>query len=95
MYLGRVTEVGETSAIYEAPKHPYTQALLSATPAHSRAERGKLSRRRVLGGEPPSPASPPAGCRFNPRCWLATEECRIKQPALRLVDAREVACHHA
>ncbi len=95
MYLGRVAEVGDTSEVYDSPQHPYTQALLSATPAHTRADRGKLSRRRVLTGEPPSPVSPPTGCRFNPRCWLATDECRTQQPLLRLVEGREVACHHA
>ncbi|MDF2443844.1 MAG: peptide/nickel transport system ATP-binding protein [Subtercola sp.] len=95
MYLGRLAEVGDTDVVYSSPAHPYTQALLSATPSHSRADRGKLSRRRILGGEPPSPVDPPAGCRFNPRCWLATDECRVDQPALRLVAAREVACHHS
>jgi oligopeptide transport system ATP-binding protein len=95
MYLGRMAELGDTEAVYDTPAHPYTQALLSATPSHSRADRGKLSRRRVLGGEPPSPVNPPAGCRFNPRCWLATDECRTVQPPLRSLELREVACHHA
>ncbi|WP_431280381.1 oligopeptide/dipeptide ABC transporter ATP-binding protein [Leifsonia poae] len=54
----------------------------------------------MLGGEPPSPVDPPAGCRFNPRCWMATDECRTVIPALRLLggpggDTRTVACHHA
>jgi oligopeptide transport system ATP-binding protein len=95
MYLGRIAELGDTDTVYDSPAHPYTQALLSATPSHSRADRGRLSRRRVLTGEPPSPVDPPAGCRFNPRCWLATEECRSVQPPLRALDLREVACHHA
>ncbi len=95
MYLGRIAEEGDTEVVYDRPAHPYTQALLSATPSHSRADRGKLSRRRVLGGEPPSPVNPPAGCRFNPRCWLATDECRTEQPPLRALALREVACHHA
>ncbi|WP_223694422.1 ABC transporter ATP-binding protein [Leifsonia poae] len=100
MYLGRVAELGATDTLYESPSHPYTQALLSATPSASRADRGRLSQRRVLGGEPPSPVDPPAGCRFNPRCWMATDECRTTIPALRLLegpgpDSRQVACHHA
>jgi oligopeptide transport system ATP-binding protein len=103
MYLGGIAEIGNTEVIYDAPSHPYTQALLSATPAHTPAERGKLSRRRILGGEPPSPVNPPSGCRFNPRCWLATEECRTIVPPLRefalpLSEAsagRRVSCHHA
>jgi oligopeptide transport system ATP-binding protein len=95
MYLGRIAELGDTATVYDAPAHPYTQALLSASPSHSRADRGKLSRRRVLGGEPPSPVDPPNGCRFNPRCWLATDECRTVQPPLRELALREVSCHHA
>jgi oligopeptide/dipeptide ABC transporter, ATP-binding protein, C-terminal domain len=100
MYLGRIAEVGETTDIYDTPSHPYTQALLSASPSHNRADRGKLSRRRILAGEPPSPVNPPAGCRFNPRCWMATDECRTLIPPLRLLDLpaadnRLVACHHA
>lgn len=102
MYLGRVVEIGETEAVYDHPTHPYTQALLSAVPPHTRADRGKLSRRQVLGGEPPSPVNPPPGCRFNPRCAYATDRCRSDVPELRtpvlsldLVGNRRVACHHA
>lgn len=106
MYLGRIAEIGDTETIYDTPSHPYTQALLSATPAHNRADRGKLARRRVLGGEPPSPVSPPSGCRFNPRCWMATDECSSEVPLLRDLgqqvdfgltetNTRVVACHHA
>jgi oligopeptide/dipeptide ABC transporter ATP-binding protein len=98
MYLGRIAEIGDTDRIYDAPAHPYTQALLSASPTLSRADRGRLARRRVLTGDPPSPVDPPPGCRFNPRCWLATDECRELAPALRIADddtGRFVACHHA
>ena len=95
MYLGRLAEVGPTSAIYEASAHPYTQALLSAVPSSDRAARGGLARRRVLSGEPPSPIDPPSGCRFNPRCWLAQDRCRTEVPALREVDGRLTACHFA
>jgi oligopeptide transport system ATP-binding protein len=83
MYLGRVVEIGSTDTIYDAPAHPYTQALLSASPSLDRTDRGRLARRRILAGEPPSPVDPPSGCRFNPRCWLATAECVDAQPLLR------------
>jgi oligopeptide/dipeptide ABC transporter ATP-binding protein len=93
MYLGRITEVGPTARIYDAPTNPYTRALLSAVPSSDRASRGKLARRRVLSGEPPSPIDPPSGCRFNPRCWLAQDLCRTETPPLREVDGRLAACH--
>ncbi|MBB2965325.1 ABC transporter ATP-binding protein [Leifsonia aquatica] len=100
MYLGRIAEIGDTDAIYDRPSHPYTQALLSATPTATREGRGRLSQRRILGGEPPSPVDPPAGCRFNPRCWMATDECREIVPPLHALSGpgiplRDVACHHA
>jgi oligopeptide transport system ATP-binding protein len=95
MYLGRIAEIGATDRIYESPANPYTQALLSAVPSSDRASRGGLARRRVLTGEPPSPIDPPAGCRFNPRCWLAQDRCRTETPALREVDGRLTACHFA
>ena len=95
MYLGRFAEIGPTARIYDAPTNPYTQALLSAVPSPDRASRGKLARRRVLTGEPPSPIDPPSGCRFNPRCWLAQDRCRTETPALREVDGRLTACHFA
>jgi oligopeptide transport system ATP-binding protein len=98
MYLGRIVEIGDTGEIYDHAAHPYTQALLSATPAVDRADRGRLSRRRMLTGEPPSPVDPPPGCRFNPRCWLATDECRSIEPQRRTYPEgadRQVACHHA
>ncbi|TFD70483.1 ABC transporter ATP-binding protein [Cryobacterium sp. Hb1] len=102
MYLGRIAEIGDTDTIYNSPSHPYTQALLSATPAHTTADRGRLARRRILGGEPPSPVNPPNGCRFNPRCWMATDECSTVVPPLRELPlavgpagSRLVSCHHA
>ena len=100
MYLGRIAEVGDTETVYDTPSHPYTQALLSATPTATREGRGRLSQRRILGGEPPSPVNPPTGCRFNPRCWIATHECRTVVPPLRSfgetgVPVRDVSCHHA
>ncbi|HEY0247318.1 MAG TPA: oligopeptide/dipeptide ABC transporter ATP-binding protein [Gryllotalpicola sp.] len=103
MYLGRIAEIGDTDQVYDRPAHPYTAALLSASPSVSRGERGRLSRRRVLNGEPPSPVNPPSGCRFNPRCWLSTEACRTEIPLLRTpedaatdaLEPRLTACHHA
>lgn len=99
MYLGRIAEIGDTTTLFETPSHPYTQALLSATPSTSRADRGKLGQRRILSGEPPSPNNPPAGCRFNPRCWMATDDCRTIVPPLRNLSLANlsntaVACHH-
>ncbi|WP_353115476.1 oligopeptide/dipeptide ABC transporter ATP-binding protein [Microbacterium sp.] len=99
MYLGRIAESGATDDVYAHPAHPYTRALLSAVPPHTRAERGKLSRRRLLTGEPPSPLNPPSGCRFHPRCAFARDECAASLPELRPsrepITAREVACHFA
>jgi peptide/nickel transport system ATP-binding protein len=92
MYLGRVVEEGSVEAIFGAPKHPYTQALVAET---DRIERG----RRVfvpLSGEVPSPARPPAGCHFHPRCPIAQRRCTTEPPLLRpLTAARRVACHLA
>lgn len=99
MYLGRVVETGATEAVYGHPAHPYTQALLSASPTTDRGDRGVLSRRRILAGEPPSPIDPPSGCRFRTRCWLATDRCAEETPLLRrpYTDADDVfaACHWA
>jgi dipeptide transport system ATP-binding protein len=92
MYLGRPMELGPAERIYQKPLHPYTQALLAATPS-LHPEPGRLRIR--LAGEPPNPLEPPAGCVFHPRCPYATERCRSEVPALREVDGREVACHHA
>jgi oligopeptide/dipeptide ABC transporter ATP-binding protein len=90
MYLGRVVEEGPTAAVLSAPAHPYTQALVSAMPSIRRRER----RRIVLAGEPPSPISPPSGCRFHTRCWMATDHCRTVSPELVDIDnGRRVACH--
>jgi oligopeptide/dipeptide ABC transporter ATP-binding protein len=97
MYLGRIAEVGDTDTIYHRPRHPYTQALLSAVPSLDRSAR-RLASRTVLGGEPPSPADPPSGCRFRTRCWLAQDSCAQTQPLLRSLDpteGRSVACHFA
>ncbi|HZX15765.1 MAG TPA: peptide ABC transporter ATP-binding protein [Pseudomonas sp.] len=92
MYLGRPVEMGPSELIYSRPLHPYTQALLSATPTiHPDPSKPKIK----ISGELPNPLSPPSGCAFHQRCPHATDRCQVEQPALRLLDARQVACHHA
>ena len=93
MYLGRVVEVGVTHEVCQAPKHPYTQALLSAVPV---VDPDSKRQRIVLGGDVPSPINPPAGCPFHPRCPVAEARCRTELPALREVaPGRWAACHLA
>jgi dipeptide transport system ATP-binding protein len=92
MYLGRPIEQGSKPAIFARPVHPYTQALLAATPSTDPEAR---SRRLTVKGELPSPIDPPSGCAFHKRCPFATAECSIERPELRPVAGREVACHHA
>ncbi|WP_143533213.1 peptide ABC transporter ATP-binding protein [Rodentibacter caecimuris] len=90
MYLGRCIEKGSTEQIFTNPQHPYTQALLSATPklfSTLGSERIKLS------GELPSPINPPKGCAFNPRCWKVTEQCRQQKPILTQYSKdKQIAC---
>jgi len=92
MYLGRCVEMGTKEQIFKNPQHPYTQALLSATPRLS----PELRRQRIkLTGELPSPINPPKGCAFNPRCWKATDKCRNEQPKLaKYPDGKLIACFH-
>ncbi|KIA79588.1 peptide ABC transporter ATP-binding protein [Chromobacterium amazonense] len=92
MYLGRAVEVGDKSRVYERPLHPYTQALLSATPSiHPEDRRIKIK----IEGELPSPLNPPSGCAFHKRCPHANERCKVEVPQLRELDQRMVACHRA
>ncbi len=89
IYLGHAVELGSRDAIFLSPRHPYTRALLSATPiADPTARRERI----LLTGEPPSPTAPPPGCPFNPRCPLAFDRCRAEKPPLERKQGREVAC---
>ncbi|TDK44509.1 ABC transporter ATP-binding protein [Antarcticimicrobium luteum] len=90
MYLGRAVERGNKDAVFGNPRHPYTKALLSATP---RAEPGAEKTRIKLSGELPSPLSIPEGCPFAPRCWKVQDDCRRTRPELT-GDAHAAACFH-
>ena len=91
MYLGKIVELGHKRQIFAAPKHPYTEALLSAVPV---PQPGAARRRIILKGDIPSPINPPTGCRFHTRCPYAFDRCRSEEPALRpMPDAQSVACH--
>lgn len=98
MYLGRIVELAETSALFEEPRHPYTAALLSSIPVPDPSLERKD--RVILTGDVPNPSDPPSGCPFHPRCVHAEDICRNEVPALRAVarqsgSAGEVACHRA
>jgi len=92
MYLGLVMEHGPKAQIFARPLHPYTRALLAATPSIAAGARPE---RIVLEGELPSPLNPPAGCVFSTRCPHATARCSTERPALRTLDGRQVSCHLA
>jgi len=91
MYLGKVVESGEAKTVFANPRHPYTAALLSATPV---ADPVHKKERIMLTGELPSPLDPPAGCAFHPRCSYATDKCKQAAPILSPYALREVACFH-
>jgi oligopeptide/dipeptide ABC transporter ATP-binding protein len=95
MYLGRVVELAPSPLLYAAPKHPYTQALLSAVP---RIDPSARRARILLSGDVPSPLAPPPGCPFHPRCPVANKPatCSTELPALRVLPSGgQVACHVA
>ncbi|HKQ58593.1 MAG TPA: dipeptide ABC transporter ATP-binding protein [Candidatus Eisenbacteria bacterium] len=93
MYLGKIVELAESEALYREPKHPYTVSLLSAIPV---PDPGRKKERIVLKGDVPSPAKPPSGCRFHPRCFMAQDICSREEPLLREVrPGHWSACHFA
>ena len=93
MYLGKIVELASAETLYAEPLHPYTEALLSAVPY---ADPDHKTQRIILTGDVPSPANPPAGCKFHPRCRYAQAICRQEEPALRAVQPGHLtACHFA
>jgi dipeptide transport system ATP-binding protein len=89
VYLGHIVEMGACKTLFAAPQHPYTRALMSATPiADPDAKRERI----ILKGELPSPFDPPKGCSFHPRCPLAFDRCRVEEPPVQQKQGRQVAC---
>ncbi|MBI4740455.1 MAG: ABC transporter ATP-binding protein, partial [Betaproteobacteria bacterium] len=91
MYLGRIVERGAVDEVLRSPRHPYTQALLSAVPSPRLDAQPEFVR---LAGETPSPAKPPAGCHFHPRCAHAMPVCRERYPESRRISATQTVCCH-
>lgn len=93
MYVGKLVEVAPTEQLFCAPKHPYTEALLSAVPKTNPKQKSK---RIILQGDVADPAHPPSGCYFHPRCRYAQDRCKTEAPVLReLTAGHSVACHFA
>lgn len=92
MYLGQIVEIGSRDAIFGAPSHPYTQALLNSVPSAQKGRKNFFT----IKGDVPSPANPPPGCRFHTRCPIAVPRCSSEAPRLRtLREGQQVACHLA
>ncbi len=92
MYLGQIVEIGQTRHVYYEPKHPYTEALMSAVPE---PDPDAITQPILLEGERPDPAHPPSGCRFHTRCVYATAICKTDIPVLQeLSEGHSAACHH-
>src|SRR3954470_22982254 len=90
MYLGRIVEIAEKTALFANPRHPYTQALLASVPV---ADPKKKTLKPMIDGDVPSPINPPSGCAFHPRCPYVMERCKLETPALRDAGAQhQVAC---
>jgi peptide/nickel transport system ATP-binding protein len=93
MYLGELVELGDSSGVYNSPRHPYTEALLSAIPVIDADAEAR--ERIVLTGDLPNPIDKPTGCAFHPRCRYAQDLCRTEKPLLQIqTDGRQVACHY-
>ncbi len=91
MYLGKLVEIADDKSLYSSPKHPYTQALLSAIPV---PDPKKKKERIILSGDVPNPINPPEGCRFHTRCNKCMEICKVKEPKIiNLENNHKVACH--
>jgi oligopeptide/dipeptide ABC transporter ATP-binding protein len=94
MYLGKVVELSPAEALYAAPIHPYTAALLDSVPVPDPRE-NRARPRAVVKGEPPDPVAPPSACRFHPRCPRATDVCRrVEPPLIEHAPGHLAACHH-
>jgi oligopeptide/dipeptide ABC transporter ATP-binding protein len=92
MYLGNIVEVADASDLYGRSKHPYTRALFSAIPRPNPEQHMK---RILLEGDIPSPMNPPSGCHFHPRCWRASEKCKLSYPEISPAGhAHEFRCFH-
>lgn len=92
MYLGNIAEIGEAKAVYDTPKHPYSQALLSAVPIPDPDPKHRRAR-ILLRGEVPSPINPPSGCKFHTRCPYVMPKCKVLPPPLYEVGEQQVACY--
>jgi len=93
MYLGKIVEIGDRTQLFDAPQHPYTQALLAAAPSLARRKSRGYVRPLKISGDPPSPINPPKGCAFADRCPKAQQICRSTQPSLAGGAGHQVACH--